>query len=127
MRCRSKRNDALSVRTYSSRIRPKTASPASGKQPPWTSIFSRKSWRGPRNYRRFDEFTLGDAAFHPHGFLATPPSVTIDINDTPDTSDDITLFDPGGVNTEMVQARVTNNGPEGDFNLQVTPADRATL
>jgi probable HAF family extracellular repeat protein len=67
-----------------------------------------------------------DAGGNVHGFVASPESVTIDINDTPDRSDDITLFDPG-VYTQTVQARVTNNGPEGDFNLQVTPADRATL
>jgi hypothetical protein len=60
-----------------------------------------------------------------HGFLASS-GVSIDINDTTTTSDDITFFDPDR-GAQTVRARVTNNGPEGDFDLQVTPATSATL
>ena len=54
----------------------------------------------------------------------------VDINDTADTKDDITLFNPASSPqpyTQTINARVTNNGPAGTLQLAVTPAGSATL
>jgi hypothetical protein len=56
------------------------------------------------------------------------PDVQIDINDTADTSDDITLYNPTiQPFTQTVDARITNRGDAGTFALSVVPAGAASL
>ena len=66
------------------------------------------------------------------GYLRVDTSgVEIDINDTPDKSDNITLFNPIPLTqayTQTIPAKITNLGiTEGTFQLSVNPPGAATL
>ncbi len=59
-------------------------------------------------------------------FELKPSSLTIEVNNTTDDSQHITLLDPG-VYAQKIPVLVTNNGPTATFQLAVTPAGAGTL
>jgi len=77
--------------------------------------------------------TVGSAPYFAVDNIAVvpAPSVEIDINDTSDKSDNITLFNPipdAQAYTQTIPAKITNLGvTEGTFQLSVDPPGAATL